>query len=80
MEFTRVFASILENEHLNQTELARSLHVSKQAITNLKKGISFPSLELLCAIAGYFNVSTDYLLGLEDEFGNKIYSNTEKKE
>ena len=72
MEFTRIFAALIETENLNQTELARSLNVSKQAITNLKKGTSFPSLELLCLISRYFNVSTDYLLGLEDEFGNKI--------
>lgn len=72
MEFTRVFAALIDTEQVNQTELARSLNVSKQAITNLKKGTSYPSLELLCSIAKYFDVSTDYLLGLEDEFGNKI--------
>lgn len=76
MDFTRVFAALIEINRLSQTELARSLNVSKQAITNLKKGTSYPSLELLCAIAEYFDVSTDYLLGLEDEFGNKIPCDT----
>lgn len=37
MEFTRVFATLIDTEQVNQTELARSLNVSKQAITNLKK-------------------------------------------
>lgn len=72
MNFTHVFAKLLQSENITQTELAKTLNVSKQAITNLKKGTSLPSLDLLCEIAKFFEVSTDYLLGLEDEFGNKI--------
>lgn len=72
MNFTHVFAKLLQSENITQTELAKTLNVSKQAITNLKKGTSLPSLDLLCEIAKFFEVPTDYLLGLEDEFGNKI--------
>ena len=42
MEFTRVFAALIDTEQVNQTELARSLHVSKQAITYLKKRHQLP--------------------------------------
>lgn len=72
MRFTDNFTKLLRNENVKQTELAKSVNVSRQAITNLKNGSSLPSLDVLCAIARYFDVSTDYLLGLEDEFGNKI--------
>ena len=72
MKFTDVFTKLLSNESIKQTELAKALNISRQAITNLKNGSSLPSLDVLCAIAKYFDVSTDYLLGLEDEFGNKI--------
>lgn len=72
MKFTDNFTKLLRNENVKQTELAKSVNVSRQAITNLKNGSSLPSLDVLCAIARYFDVSTDYLLGLEDEFGNKI--------
>lgn len=72
MKFTDVFTKLLSNESIKQTELAKALNISRQAITNLKNGSSLPSLDVLCAIAKYFDVSTDYLLGLEDEFGNKL--------
>lgn len=72
MEFTKKFAELLKLEDINQTRLAKEVGVSKQAITNLKNGSSLPSLELLCDLARYFNVTTDYLLGLEDESGRKI--------
>lgn len=72
MRFTEVFTKLISHENVRQTELAKALNVSRQAITNLKNGSSLPSLDVLCAIAKYFDVSTDYLLGLEDEFGNRL--------
>ena len=75
MDFTKKFAELLKYENINQTELAKKLNVSKQAITNLKNGSSLPSLELLCAIALELNVTTDYLLGIRDESGRKTYAN-----
>lgn len=75
MRFTEVFADLLKERKVNQTELAKALHVSKQAITNLKTGLNYPSLDLLCAIAKYFDVSTDYLLGLKDEYGYNLNDN-----
>ena len=72
MKFTQTFNKLLIEEKVKQTELAKALNLSKQAITNLKNGTSLPSLDVLCGIAKYFEVSTDFLLGLEDVFGNKI--------
>lgn len=66
MDFTKRFNQLLANEKTNQTELAKKLCVTMQAVTNLKNGNSYPSLELLCKIAKYFDVTTDYLLGLTD--------------
>ena len=74
MDFTKIFAELLKSEKINQTELAQKINVSKQAITNLKKGTSLPSLDLLCAIAIALDVSTDFLLGLENESGRKTYN------
>ena len=71
MKFTKIFNKLLSEEKVKQTELAKALNLSKQAITNLKNGTSLPSLDVLCGIAKYFDVSTDFLLGLEDVFGNK---------
>ncbi len=50
--------------HLSQVELARSLHVSKQCISNWENDNILPSVEMLVRIAKFFGVSTDALLGL----------------
>ena len=57
----------LRNAHfLSQPELARQLHVSKQSISNWENDNIQPSIEMLLRLANLFNVSTDYLLGLDD--------------
>ena len=50
--------------NLSQVELASALGVSKQCISNWENDYIQPSVEMLIKIAKYFNVTTDYLLGL----------------
>ena len=66
MRFTEVFTKLISHENVRQTELAKTLNLSRQAITNLKNGSSLPSLDILCSIAKYFDVSIDYLVGLQE--------------
>ena len=42
------------------------LGVSAQAVNQYRLGLARPSLENLCKIAGFYGVSTDYLLGITD--------------
>lgn len=51
---------------LNQTQLAKELSVDQRSISNWENVVREPSFEMLKKIAKYFEVSTDYLLGLED--------------
>lgn len=60
---------------LNQLELARVLGVSKTTICQYETNKQEPTLTLLVETAKYFNVTTDYLLGLENEDGTKTYTN-----
>lgn len=53
--------------NITQVELAKSLSVSKQSISNWENDNILPSIEMLVKIADYFSVSTDYLLGLDDK-------------
>ena len=53
--------------NITQVELARSLSVSKQSISNWENDNILPSIEMLVKIADFFSVSTDYLLGLDDK-------------
>ena len=50
----------------SQVELAKRLGVAKQTVSNWENDNIQPSIEMLVRLAKIFNVTTDYLLGLED--------------
>ena len=52
---------------INQVEFGRALGVSKQCVSNWENDNVMPSIEMLCKIADYFLVSTDFLLGRKEE-------------
>ena len=52
-----------EEMDISQIELAEHLSVSQQTIGSWEVGRTAPSHETLNALAGFFNVSVDYLLG-----------------
>ena len=49
---------------LNQVEFAKQIGVSKQCVSNWENDNVLPSVEMLMKIAEFFNVSTDFLLGV----------------
>lgn len=49
----------------SQVELAKRLGVAKQTVSNWENENIQPSIEMLIRVARLFNVSTDYMLGLE---------------
>lgn len=52
---------------INQVEFAKDMGVSKQCVSNWENDNVMPSIEMLCKIADYFLVSTDFLLGRKEE-------------
>lgn len=52
---------------LNQVEFAKILCVTKQCVSNWENDNVVPSIDMLCKIADFFGVSTDYLLGRSDK-------------
>ena len=52
--------------NLNQVQLAKKLHVSKQTVSNWENNNILPSVEMLVKIALFFSVSVDYLLDMND--------------
>lgn len=51
---------------LTQDDLAAILHINKHSISSYERNKSEPPDAIKVAIARYFNVSVDYLLGLTD--------------
>lgn len=60
---------------LTQKELSKVLGIGQSTISEWEKGIYEPTASAIKMLAIYFNVTADYLLGLEDESGGK-YNNS----
>ncbi|MCM1367214.1 MAG: helix-turn-helix domain-containing protein [Roseburia sp.] len=69
--FTVRFCNELEHMVISQTQLAALVGISKQCISDFKSGKSYPSIQTLRDLAVQLNVSTDYLLGLEEADGSR---------
>ena len=50
---------------ITQTELAKKLNTTQDTISLWELGKSYPDIFSLIKLSQIFNVSTDYLLGLE---------------
>lgn len=75
MRFQERIVDAIKDSGYNQKSIAKILNISEGNISNWKKGINLPSIEILYKLCMILNVSSDYLLGLEDDFGNKTYIN-----
>lgn len=53
-------------KQLTQAQLAKALNVSQRSISSWETGFRQPDFETLKLIAIFFDVTTDYLLGLEN--------------
>ncbi|WP_420851543.1 helix-turn-helix domain-containing protein [Pumilibacter intestinalis] len=61
--------------NLSQQTIADKLHIARISYLHWEQGKTEPSINNICLLCGLFDVSADYLLGLEDEGGGK-YSNS----
>lgn len=59
---------------LSQDELAAVLHVSQQAVSKWETGAAEPDIRGLTALADFYGVTTDYLLGRGDGLTARLLS------
>lgn len=52
---------------ITQNELAKALSVSNKTVSKWENGLSAPNLNMLVTLSDFYGVSTDSLLGREDE-------------
>ena len=58
--------SLRESVGLTQAEIARILGISRSGVNAWEMGLSVPSTQYIVELAKLFNVSTDYLLCMEN--------------
>ena len=66
-KFSARLYSLRKERGLSLTALADELGITNQAVSLLEKGKRSPSFEVLCALADFFGVSLDYLVGRSDD-------------
>ncbi len=64
LAFSDTLKTLRKEKNLTQEQLGDVLGVSAQAISRWENGASLPDLTMLPAIAAYFEVSADTLLGI----------------
>ena len=77
--FDKRLSDLLKEKGLSKRELGKLTEISAQSISDWSTGKVQPTAENIYILATFFNVSTDYLLGLEDDFGSKAEKNAVKK-
>lgn len=64
--FSERLTALRNAANISQRTLAKDLSLTGPAITMMEKAARSPSFEVLCALADYFDVSLDYLVGRSD--------------
>ena len=61
--FSNVLQQLRKEARLTQDQIADVLDIPKRTYGSWERNERQPDFEMLCKIADYFNVTTDYLLG-----------------
>lgn len=61
-------------EGLSQRDIAKIMNVSQGTYNNWENERTQPSIEQLIALAEYFSVSVDYLIGNSDDYVQSVSS------
>ena len=64
--FSQRLKNLRWEKNIGQIELSQAIGVSKGIISLWENGLREPKLNNLIALAQYFQVSIDYLVGLEN--------------
>lgn len=67
MNFSERIVQLKKERHLMQKDIASVIHVTTRQYQRYEKNETQPTLRVLIALADYFDVSLDYLVGRSDD-------------
>lgn len=70
--FATRLRELRQEKKLSMKQLSIQIKATDGAISNWENDINEPKISYLVKLAVFFDVSADYLLGLEDETGAKV--------
>ena len=65
--FSDILVKLIEERGVTAYQIAKATGLSNTALSRYKSGKQDPAIDKLIAIADFFDVSTDYLLGRTDK-------------
>lgn len=69
--FSERLKELRADKKISMKDLAKAVGATDGAISNWENGVNEPKLTFIVRLTLFFGVSSDYLLGLEDETGEK---------
>jgi transcriptional regulator with XRE-family HTH domain len=76
MSIGEIILELRKERAISQKQVAEDIGVSQSAIAKIEINRNEATASTIRKLADYFNVTTDYLLGIEDEFGTRAISST----
>ncbi len=74
--FKEILKNLMIEKGINQRQLSINADIPTTTISGWLNANRLPDYNALIKLRIFFNVSADYLLGLEDESGTKIINNS----
>lgn len=65
-DFGEILKGLRKSRGLTQKELGVHIGLSKAVVSKYENGMGYPTFDVLIRMAGYFGVTTDYLLGIAE--------------
>ncbi len=75
MKFGELIKDLRQNRDLTQREVAENVEISRSVLSQYENNFVEPTAYVVKRFAEFFDVSADYLLGLEDDFGARTATN-----
>lgn len=79
MQFNETLREIRKSRGMTQRDVYTALHVSPNCYASWEQGRTQPDIESIRALCTIFDVSADFLLGLEDENGAPLTDREETR-
>lgn len=70
MDYRDRIIELRKESGLSQAQLAKKLNISQSAVAKWETKKTEPTATAIISLAKVFNKSADYILGLEDDWGN----------
>ena len=67
MDFSIRLENLIQEKNITQKQLSAELHIAPTTVNGYVNNYREPDFDTLVRLAQYFDVSSDYLLGLSDE-------------